>query len=107
MSDYADEPAAVAKAHVGLSAVARNRRDWDTARSELEAVLKIEEVSAMPVTAEARWMIEQLPALVEPVVFVSRPPVTPLESLEQSYPFDVPGVDDPYSVPDPFDYPGQ
>jgi len=104
ISEYADKPLAVAKAHFGLSAVAKNRREWDTARSELEAVLAIEQATSTPVTAEARAMLDQLGSLAEPVAFVSRPAITPMESLEEMYLRGEPGLDEDDDVPGEFDF---
>jgi len=104
ISEYADEPVAVAKAHFGLSAVAKNRRDWDTTRSELEAVLAMEQVTSTPVTVEARAMLDELPSLAEPVAFVSRPSITPMEWLEETYLPGEPGLDEDYDVPGEFDF---
>jgi len=107
LSEYADKPLAVAKAHFGLSTVAKNRRDWDAARSELEAVLAIEQVTSTPVTAEARAMLDLLPSLAEPVAFVSRPSITPMESLEETYLRGEWGLDEDYDLPGEFDFTDQ
>ena len=104
ISEYADEPVAVAKAHFGLSTVAKNRRDWNTARSELEAVLAMEQVTSTPVTFEARAMLDQLGSLAERVAFVSRPLITPMESLEEIYLPGEGGLDEGYDLPGEFDF---
>jgi len=76
---FADQRAAIAKAHLGLAKLAETRRDFDTARTEYQTILKMVDLTGQPVLQQAEEDLKKLDLLVESVRMATTAPTQPAE----------------------------
>ncbi len=103
VAEFADHPKIVAKAHIGLSGVAKNRGDLASADAELQAVLDMKDIEGSSPFLVAQRLKEQLPSLEEPVTMVYETPSLTeiLEGAGDPYDQFVDPFADPFADPDP------
>ena len=74
ISDFADQPVAVAKAHLGLGSLAESRGDFDQALAEYEAIRRISEPTIQLVGLRAMRNLESLVTRRVPVAMATTAP---------------------------------
>jgi hypothetical protein len=77
---FGDEKLAAAKAHFGLGKLAENRGDFETARVEYQAVLRIAELSGQDVLKRAERSMSRLELLGTPVMMATTAPALKSET---------------------------
>jgi hypothetical protein len=81
-STYADQHDAIATAHMGLAAIAENKRDWTAARQEFDAVVNDSKAQKVLQTA-AKAQIDQLPDLQKSQAYLASAEGTPAAKAQQ------------------------
>ena len=80
IDSFGDETLPVAKAHFGLGKLAENRRDFETARVEYQAAIRITELSGQDVVKRASWSMQRLELLGKPVAMATTAPAPKAEA---------------------------
>ena len=78
LTRFPGELVAAAKARIGLARLAENRRDFEAAKAEYEAVRQMVELRGHPVQLAAASGLGELKALTQPVRMVATLPAEPL-----------------------------
>jgi len=98
---YGDQKVPVALARLGLGQAAVSRREYDVAKAQFDAVLRMEGLAGQPVLEEAKLALANLDSLKEPVPMATTTPATQpslLEALESASPTTAPAAAGPGSV---------
>lgn len=83
---FGDEKLAVAKAHFGLGKLAENRGDFETARVEYQAALRMTELSGQDVIKRAGRSMGRLELLGAPVMMATTAPASQPTTAPASQP---------------------
>jgi len=76
ISRFADQNLPLAKAHLGLAKLAESQQDFETAKAEYQAVLKLTALTGQPVMRRAERGMQQLDMLSSPVRMATTAPST-------------------------------
>lgn len=91
VSNFPDQPQAVAKALLGLGRLAEDSNDLEAARAKFQAVLDMPEAKGFPVAETARNALNRIEASSSPVHFATTAPVEPAETQPATQPATVDG----------------
>jgi len=73
---FGEQDLPLAKAHLGLAKLAESQQDFETAKAEYQAVLKLTALTGQPVMQQAERGMQQLETLSSPVQMATTAPAT-------------------------------